>query len=218
MRTLTLILSLFVLCGSAPAATIVSQVGDIDGLSPGDPEDTPFLSQDMQDFLAVSNNPNPVGLDVSASNQGLIPYTHLFQIPAGQTITTATLEISIEIDSKQTNDYFGFDVNIHAAGGAGWGSTFGPRAVVTELPGYVDTGETYLTLFIDLAAVPMKPEQGGATSIHNLLAELDDGVFNAFLADDSGLDYSILTIETVPAPASAFVLLIGLGCAARRRS
>lgn len=198
-----------IVSGTAPADIVVSMVGDNDGFSPGNAADTPFRSQNLLDAIDVITTLPLVDLDTPMDNGPVIGFTHGFQLPAGQEIVSARLTVGVHpIGLGRNTDFFGLDVNIDS--GINWGSGFGPRAVWTDLLGYIPPLNETTEIDIDLANVPMRPFEGGDLFYMNLLPYLTDGEFNVLAADDSGIDYSVLEIQTIPAPGAVLLGILGL--------
>lgn len=209
MRTmrLGLVLGVLLLASAANATVITSLVGDIDGFSGGGPADTPFRSADVVDLLTLQGYTPLRDLDQPMTNFAM-GWTHLFTIPDGHTITGATLRVGVYPGSGfLPTDFLGLDLNVN--GSAPWGEEFGPRAVIGDTLGDLPPAFTTTEITFDLSAVLMRPGEVGSPSLFNLLPQLVDGEFNVLLADDMGVDYSILTVNTAPVPEPSTVLLLG---------
>lgn len=218
MRALIALLLLALCIGTpAEANTIISMVGDIDGFVPGDLEDTPLRSQDLLDAFSVSGAPSLHNLDEVSF--GAVGYTHNFNIPTGHIIVGAILRVGVfPIEGRAANtDYLGLDTNIDSD--IIWSTDFGPRATFVDeyAGGSVPPSGTTTEIIIDLAATVTRPSENGPQVMLSLLPELEDGIFNVFVADDSGVDYSILVIETIPEPASVALLALSSLFLMRRR-
>ena len=98
--------------GMSYGAIIVSQVGDVDGFHPGDPADIPPRSQTLLDaFNVIDHGDIPQELDIWNENIGGKGYSHIYSIPSGQVILSATLTVGVywERDSSSGSDFLLLD-------------------------------------------------------------------------------------------------------------
>lgn len=204
--TLVMITSLTI---SAHAAVISSQLGDEDGFgSYQSPIDDMSRSIMIQDLLALNNG--IVEMDVYQDNTDK-GWTHYFTIPSGHTISSATLRIGM-VDS---GDHGGYRIDLASVvldpdlpNGAG----AGPSVMLQQQPDYVRPApyET-VEMNIDMANVIFNPGWGdlvNPTFTGSVIDSLYDGEFNVWGLSDCGVDYAILTIETIPEPMT-LVLILG---------
>ncbi len=192
----------------ADAREIVSAIGDLDGFTHGDSADTPPRSSELLAALGAIGETSPQDLD-SVMPNSLVAYSHLFDLEAGESVVSATLEVGVRTGTATVaTDFLALDRNITAE--INWGVAFGPRAVLADLLGDPPTIESSFAVVIDLGAVMMRDSEAEPPQLRNLLNQLHDGIFNVILADDSGVDYSILRVQTIPAAP----VWLGLGSAA----
>jgi len=212
----SIVLTIFI-SSNVLGATVTSQLGDEDGFgSYQSPIDDMTRSEMIENILVQGI----VEMDVYRDNfdKG---WTHYFTIPEGHTIISANLRIGVVESGKhywnvhQLQEIYRIDwssvvLDPHLPSGAG----VGPSVMLQQQPGYVRPGAFETIEFnIDLANVIFNPGWGGymvnPTFIGSVIDSLNDGEFNIWGLADCGVDYSILTIETVPEPCS--LLLLGCG-------
>ena len=211
MKKIICVMLLSVCVSLTQGDTIVSIIGDNDEFHPGDPADVPPRSQTLLDAFSNTER-TPLDLDIWFENTGGKGFSHLFSIPDGQTVISATLTVGIywERSGEHVNsDIIWMDdiVKGLSDGSIPWGSQ-GPRTQIDDVLGFVNQFGTTQVLF-DLSSVPVRPTQSGSPSNYNLLSELLDGEFSVIIGEDSAADYLILEIETIPEPLSSTFLLFG---------
>ncbi|CAG0988934.1 hypothetical protein PHYC_02180 [Phycisphaerales bacterium] len=204
--------------GSAHADNVIHQVGDVDGYVPGGVADLLPRSPEVEGFLQNHGFWPPTNADDRSTNDGprlnwVVGWTHDFAIPQGQTIVGATLRVGVypAFGAVISSDFLALDLNVVPQPSPPWGTPYGPRAVLVDIANPDPQPGTTTEIVIDLAAVPMRPAESGDPVMYDLLPQLQDGSLNILLADDSGLDYSILEVTTVPAPgitALAFAIIL----------
>jgi len=211
---------LFCVCENlTQGATIVDQLGDEDGFASYDnPSDNLPRSQVILDLLAGKPLKE---MDQYADNTDK-GWTHTFTIPNGHTITGATLRMGF-VESGEIHDGIpridrsSVILDPHLPSGAG----VGPSVMIGSQPGYVTPPAfTSVELFIDLSQVLFNEgwnNVNASTFIGSVMDSLNDGEFNVWGISDSGLDYSILTVETIPEPTTLILLASGLLALRRRK-
>ena len=202
-------------------AIITSQLGDIDNFQSGNAADALFRSQTILDILVPRIEPSAYKESDFFLDNWDVGYTHVFDIPPGQTIIGATLTIGIlsdgfALDGLRRIDIAALMIDINVEPGK---VGTGPSLTLRNLPGY-STPPPFVTedFVIDLSQVPMSDCWGDCPPItnRNLLPELEDGELNIWGFSDMGIDYSLLEIEIVPEPLTLSFLALG-GLVLRRR-
>jgi len=184
MKKMLCVMLLSVCVSLTHGATIVSVIGDNDGFNPGDPEDVPPRSQTLLDAFSNIGNASPLDLDIWFDNTSGKGFSHLFSIPDGQTIVSATLTVAVYWERSGEHD--GSD-KLHlddivgglADGSLPWGDQ-GARTQIDDILGFVN-GFGTTEVVIDLSSVPVRPNVSGSPSNFNLLSELLDGEFNVIV-------------------------------------
>lgn len=197
-------------------AVITNQIGDIDGFQGGDAVDVPYRSETLLSAPTASHLEVFKDTDVMGDNW-TIGLSHSFTIPQGQIIESATLTIGVyRWRSNRTGAIImGEDI------GADLFTSTSKTLLFSYLPGFTDPPMNATTEYvIDLSQVPMKdywPMDPYPVYPHNLLSELMNGEFNLWGAPDSGIDYSILEIHTIPEPTTISLLVVGAMAILRKR-
>jgi hypothetical protein len=201
---------------NALGATIISQIGDVDGFQEGDVVDVPYRSE------TLLSAPTGCGLEVFKDTDVMrdnwtIGLSHSFTIPQGQIIESATLTIGVY---RWRGDRTGAIIMGDDIGNDLFTST-SKTLFFSDLLGFTDPPMNATTEYvIDLSQVPMKDYWSMdpyPVYNHNLLSELMVGEFNLWGAPDYGIDYSILEIHTIPEPATLSLLALGALAMLRRR-
>ena len=178
--------------------TITSQLGDEDGFgSYQSPIDDMTRSEMIETLLG------PIfEMDVYADNTDK-GWTHYVTIPDGHTIVSANLRIGV----VESGDHGGWRIDrasIVLDPDLPSGAGIGPSVMLMQQPGYIRPAPmTSIEFNIDLANVIFNPGWGdmiNPTFTGSVIDSLYDGEFNIWGLSDCGVDYSILTIETIPEP------------------
>lgn len=213
-----ILITVSVLIGSNVfGATITSQLGDIDGFQGGDAVDVPYRSETLLSAPTASHLEVFKDTDVMGDNW-TIGLSHSFTIPQGQIIESATLTIGVY---RWRSDRTGAIIMGEDIGADLFTST-SKTLLFSYLSDFTDPPMNATTEYvIDLSQVPMKdywPMDPYPVYNHNFLPELISGEFNIWGAPDSGIDYSILEIQTIPEPTTLSLLAVGaLGLLRRRK-
>ena len=227
------IVTMLLLVSVSQATTVISQLGDEDGFgSYQSPIDDMTRSEMIETLLAL--NRGIVEMDVYADNTDK-GWTHYFTIPQGHTIVSANLRIGIvETGEHHWNVHYHYEwyridrsaviLDPHLPNGRG----VGPCVLISDQPGYVrpQAMET-VELNIDLDSVIFNSGWGDTAWGDNanptiytesVLSSLYDGRFDIWGLSDNGVDYSILTIDTIPEPATLTLLALGSLTMLRKRT
>lgn len=204
MRTKCLLLVVSLSLCSAPhlAAAEVREylLGDIDGLhydGLGSVDDV-YVDSDMLAFLrAVAPREPNDHFDVLNCNNN-VPFTFLFPLAPGGEVTGATLTLGLRAtESLVTTDW-----------------------LVISSESIVDQ---WVYWFRDLGWLPLPFDGTSVRSVNladilgdNRLLVLQDGEFNAYITDDTAVDWARLTIEVIPEPATVSLLALGMLALVRR--
>jgi len=136
-------------------------------------------------------------LDIWFENTSGKGFSHIFAIPQGQTITSATLTVGMywERGNAQISDALMHDDTVKglANGTISWGPSM-PRMRIQEVLGFIN-GIGTTEVIIDLSSVPVRPFEGASPVSQNYIPDLFDGEYSVIVGDDSNADYSILTIS-----------------------
>jgi len=196
---------------------ITNQIGDIDGFQEGDAVDIPYRSE------TLLSAPTGCGLEVFKDTDIMrdnwtIGFSHSFTIPNGEIIESATLTIGVY---RWRSDRTGAIIMGDDIGPDLFTST-SKTLFFSDLPGFSDPPMNSTTEYvIDLSQVPMKDYWSidpYPVYNHNLLSELMTGEFNIWGAPDSGIDYSILEIHTIPEPCTLALMTIAVPLLINRKS
>lgn len=196
-----------VMSGITYGDTVVNMIGDIDGFQGGDPADVPPRSQTLLDAFA-SFGATPFDMDIQSENTPGKGFTHMFSIPAGQIITSATLTVGMywERSNAHISDALMLDDTVRglANGSILWSPSM-PRMRIQDVLGYIP-GFGTTEVIMDLSSVPVRPFSEATPVNQNFISELLDGEFDVIVGEDSNADYSILSIETIPEPTTLSLL------------
>jgi hypothetical protein len=198
---------------STAQCTLVSLVGDKDNFVPGNPADIPavdpaFLAAAVADQIIVA----PTLDDELIVDMGIV-LSHIFTLPAGAVVQGATLQVHLRPSVKTNSscadtDFIRFDTVFKV-----------PTrylAIHDLVGGMPVPGQDY-TFDIDLAATPVRDVLTTQNAPYlgcqpwsdvanpapivqiNLLPNVQSGLLNLLMVDDTGLDYSQLTVQyTIP--------------------
>lgn len=205
------------------ADTIVSQLGDEDGFgSYQSPIDDMTRSEMIETLLSL--NWGIIEMDIYQDNTDK-GWTHYFTIPSGHTIVSANLRIGVvESGEHHWNTHYLYEmyrvdcsaVVLDPYLPGGW--QVGPCVMLSNQPGYVRPAPMETVEFnIDLAAVILnsgwgdtaRDEANPAIYTESVISSLYDGRFDIWGLSDCGVDYSILTIETIPEPCTVLFFALG---------
>jgi hypothetical protein len=180
-------------------------LGDMDGIhydGPGSIDDV-YVDPALWAFADLGVGP-AVHFDVAQANQD-VPFTFLFPLGPGETITGAMLIVGLRAtDNLYTNDWLVLhpdDGTVH------WG---GDTSGIYEFPnlGWTPLSYTNTTVCsVDLADIDGDDR----------LPWLQDGNLNVHITDDTAVDFARLTVEVVPGPATLSLLALGGLTLIRRR-
>ena len=219
MKKLTALVSIILtilISSNVLGVIITSQLGDEDGFgSYQSPIDDMTRSEMIEGILG------PIfEMDVYASNVAK-GWTHYFSIPDGYTIVNGRLQIGIVASAYYVRDKIdraSVVLDPFLPSGAG----VGPSVMLSKQPGYIRPAAMETVEFdIDLANVILNSgwhdTAGSTTYTESMINSLYDGEFNIWGLSDNGVDYSILTIETIPEPTTIFLLSLGALTIFRKR-
>ena len=175
-------------------------LGDVDGINydgAGSIDDV-YVNPALQAHLAGGIPERPFDWPEINTN---VPFTFVFPLEEGEEVVDATLTLGLRareyLSHTDVLKFFDSDIT----------TTYGPYGV-EELGWwpYTQTGSDARSLDVDDVLGD------------NLLFLLQDGQFDGYLTDDTGIDYALLTIEVVPEPATASLLgIAAVGLMRRRR-
>ena len=218
MKKLICVALLTVCVGLTQGDTIVSQLGDEDGFGSYQPGIDDLTRSEMIETL-LTINLGIVEMDIYYENwpKG---WTHYFSIPEGHTVLSANLRIGVVESGEhhwnvhQLREIYRIDessIILDSHLPSGWNA--GPSVMIQQQPGYIRPAPMETVEFnLDLANVIFNPDWGdmvNPTFVGPVINDLYDGEFNIWGLPDNGVDYSILTIETIPEPLSSSLLLVG---------
>jgi len=216
MLAVVSILLAILISSNVLGAVITSQIGDIDGFQEGDAVDIPYRSETLLSAPTGTSLEVFKDTDVMRDNW-TIGLSHSFTIPQGHIIESATLTIGVYRwrTGKTGAIIMGNDI------GADLFTSTSKTLFFSDLPGFSTPPMNATTEYvIDLSQVPMKDYWSMdpyPVYPHNLLSELMTGEFNLWGAPDTGIDYSILEIHTIPEPTTISLLAFGALAMLRRR-
>jgi hypothetical protein len=198
---------LSVVAALAHGATIVSVVGDPDALGTGTVPGGvlprgPFDNRSPAELAATDGSENT---DIATSGGGLTvdnTFLHRFTFPPGLTLLSAVLEIGI--GGLQTND------NDPATSTIGEDALRLDGVLIPEAFAGVDQGPTgYGILRIDLPTALLAQLNDGQVSV---LLDLNSnaGFGPSTRAEPVFYDFSRISLQVVPEPSSALLLLGGV--------
>jgi len=200
------------------SVTTISQIGDEDGFASYQSPVDDMPRSEMIIALLESNR-GIVESDTYQDNTDK-GWTHYFTIPDGHTIVSANLRIGMVETGEHHYGVYRIDrasivLDPYLPGGILTGEWETLTSVMLmQQPGYVRPGPMEVVeMNLDLDSVLFNSRWGepSDTFTGSVIDSLNDGEFNVWGLPDCGVDYSILTIETVsngaPIPApGAFVL------------
>jgi Concanavalin A-like lectin/glucanases superfamily len=178
------------LASISQAAEISSLQGDFDGFSGGDAADV-ITNRSQRVIDLINNFPSSHDFDEDVYN-GVIGWTHHFQIPSGMVVTAASLEVRIQsFHLGYTSDFLFFeDLVVFME------QSDNDRINLSE---YGYTADD-IVITIDLSQVPVLDYDQGVTNTVNFLEDLNDGEFDVALLDDSMIDYALLRMTVIQGP------------------
>jgi len=199
------------------SVTTISQIGDEDGFASYQSPVDDMPRSEMIIALLESNR-GIVESDIYQDNTDK-GWTHTFVIPDGHTIVSANLRVGVVGYNTTIGGINRASIVLdpHLPGGIMTGEWAALTSVmISKQPGYVSPASMEPVSFnLDLANVISVSGWHDTASLttftESVIDSLYDGEFNVWGLPDCGVDYSILTIETVsngaPIPApGAFVL------------
>lgn len=205
MKTTITILTvaLAMVTGSVCGSTIEVLEGDMDNYHGGDSADTPsFMSDTVTTHLAGA-----IGVIKNFDqyfHNNHIGWTYLFEIPEGETITSASIEIRTigTAPVSVETDFISFD-----------GSDYFSDAGYYRKAWLVDYGfkGDDMVMTFDLGSLTTKDTDTSEPYTVNILPELADGALDVIFEDDNKIDYALLRIETIPEPSFTVIMLGLLG-------
>lgn len=199
---------LLVLIGEVRGGVIVQGLGDLTGYARGDVAAAPLRSQNV-DFASGTANPLR-SVNVAGSQDGSpFGYSHVFLIPAGERVASATLSIGLRAGAGGFTDtqFLAFDAA--STDGSPFSGAWGEPMHITDLMPSIPAAFALTEITLDLSAAPLRSSNSGAPFIADLLPAMADGMLDVAASDGFGIDYSVLTVVTTPEPAALFPMILG---------
>jgi hypothetical protein len=184
-------------------------LGDIDGFNyeGAGSEDDVYVDPDWLAYVETVDPPDPEkGFDLLSvpwadppyhDQNHNIPFTFLYDLAEGETITEAALTIAM----RRTSSLVSTD-----------------SILVDNPPPGKNPFDELGWLPVSASDTTIRTLDLGNVLGDNYLPDLQDGQLNVLVRDDVGIDFAVLTLEVIPEPATLGLLAVGgLGMFFRRK-